>query len=280
MHLGALNGINSVAEEYKKQGDQLKNEKKYREAILFYRKAAGLHPDDKTLISLIELCEREIQETDFHSSIDYSSNTKNAFEDSSVDLSNDKNSGIAGEYISFSNIEDNEWNLIGLSAEDYNFEQNGIIFLRSGKLKKAIYEKSQKDVDVEFNVQLNTGRKDKRAGIIIGYNSNNDFGTEDYFLFSTDIVGNFLLQKISGGEEKNLLSISRQIYSPNDSIIFKLKIKSLGPWIMIYNDQKLLDSWLGKEFITGKIGLYAEPNINVEFSYFNISSAFESEIKD
>jgi len=280
MHLGALNGINSVAEEYKKQGDQLKNEKKYREAILFYRKAAGLHPDDKTLISLIELCEREIQNTDFPSSIDYSSNTKNAFEDSSVDLSNDKNSDIAGENISFSNIEDNEWNLIGLSEDDYEFEQYGIIFLRSGKLKKAIYEKSQKDVDVEFYVQLNTGRKDKRAGIIIGYNRNNDFGTEDYFLFSTDIVGNFLLQKISGGEEKKLLSVSRQIYSFKDSLIFKLKIKSLGPWIMIYNDQNLLDSWLNEEFITGKIGLYAEPNINVEFSYFKISSAFESEIKD
>jgi len=280
MHLGALNGINSVAEEYKKQGDQLKDENNYREAILFYKKAAGLRPDDKMLISLIELCEREIQNTDFPSPIDYSSNTKNAFEDSSVDLSNDKNSDIAGENISFSNIENNEWNLIGLSEDDYEFEQNGIIFFRSAKLKKAIYEKSQKDVDVEFYVQLNTGRKDKRAGIIIGYNLNNDFGTEDYFLFSTDIVGNFLLQKISGGEEKNLLSISRQIYSPNDSIIFKLKIKSLGPWIMIYYDHKLLDSWLGKEFITGKIGLYAEPNINVEFSYFKISSAFESEIKD
>ena len=49
---------------------------------------------------------------------------------------------------------------------------------------------------------------------------------------------------------------------------------------MIYNDQKLLESWLSKEFIAGKIGLYADPNIDVEFSYLNISSAFESEIKD
>ena len=280
MYLGALDGINVIADEYKKQGDQLKNENNYREAILFYKKAAGLQPDDKTLKSLIELCEREIHKSDFPSSIDYSSKTKNAFEDSSVDLSKDKNSDIAGENISFSDIEYNEWNLIGLSEEDYEFEQNGIIFLRSGKLKKAIYEKSQNDVDVEVNVQLNTGRQEKRAGIIIGYNSSNEIGTEDYFLFSTNNMGNFLLQKISGGQEKNLLSISRQIYSSNDSKNFKLKIKSLGPWIMIFNDQKLLDSWLSKEFITGKIGLYADPNIDVEFSYFNISSAFESEIKD
>ena len=280
MHLGALNGINLVVEEYKKQGDQLKDEKNYRQAILFYKKAAGLQPDDKTLLSLIELCEREIHKSDFPSSIDDLSKTKNAFEDSSAGNLNDKDSDVAGENISFADIESNEWSLDGLSEEDYEFKQNGIIFLRSSKLKKAIYEKSQKDVDVQINLQLNTGRKDKRAGIIIGYNSNNVFGTEDYFRFSTDIMGNFLLQKISGGEEKKLLSVSRPLQSSNDSKIFKLKIKSLGPWIMIYSDQKLLDSWLGKEFITGKIGLYAEPNINVEFSYFNISSAFESEIKD
>jgi len=280
MHLGALDGINVIADEYKKQGDQLKNENNYQEAILFYKKAAGLQPDDKTLISLIKLCEREIHKSDLQSSIDYTSKTKNAFEDSTVDLSNDKNSDIAGENISISDNEYNEWNLIGLSEGDYEFEQNGIIFLRSGKLKKAIYEKSQNDVDVEVNVQLNTGRQEKRAGIIIGYNSNNEIGTEDYYLFSTNNMGNFLLQKISGGQEKKLLSVSRQTYLSKDSKTFNLKIKSLGPWIMIYNDQNLLDSWLSKEFITGKIGLYADPNINVEFSYFNVSSAFESEIKD
>jgi len=47
---------------------------------------------------------------------------------------------------------------------------------------------------------------------------------------------------------------------------------------MIYNDQKLLDSWSSKELITGKIGLYADPNIDVEFSNFNISSAIEGKI--
>ena len=280
MHLGAIDGINEIADEYKKQGDQLKNEKNYREAILFYKKTAVLKPDDKTLISLIELCAREIHNSDFPSSIDYSSKTKNAFEDSSVSHSKDKNSDIAGENISFSDTENNEWNLDGLSEDDYQIEQNGIIFMRSMKLKKAIYEKPQKDVDVEVNVQLSAGMKGKRAGIIIGYNRNNDIGTEDYFLFSTDNMGNFLLQKFSGGQEKKLLSVYRQIHSSNDTETFQLKIKSLGPWIMIYYDQKLLDSWLSKEFITGEIGLYADPNIDVEFSYFNISSAFENEIKD
>ncbi|MCK5280454.1 MAG: Stp1/IreP family PP2C-type Ser/Thr phosphatase, partial [Cyclobacteriaceae bacterium] len=34
MHLGALDGINAVADEYKKQGDKLKNENNYTEALL------------------------------------------------------------------------------------------------------------------------------------------------------------------------------------------------------------------------------------------------------
>jgi len=280
MHLGALDGINLIADEYKKQGDQLKNENNYREAILFYKKAAGLQPNDKTLKSLIKLCEREIKNTDLPSPVNYSSKTKDSIEDSSADQLKDKNSDIAGENSSFLNIRPNEWNLDGLSKDDYEIEQNGIIFLKSMKLKKVIYEKPQKDVDVEVNVQLNSSRQGKRVGIIIGYNSSNEFGTEDYFLFSTDKTGDFLLQKISGSQEKKLLSVSRQIDPFNDSKTFQLKVKSLGPWIMVYNDQKLLDSWLGKEFITGKIGLYADPNIDVEFYYFNISSAFESKIKD
>ena len=48
---------------------------------------------------------------------------------------------------------------------------------------------------------------------------------------------------------------------------------------MIYNNDKLLDSWLSKDFIMGRIGLYAEGQTSAEFSNLRISSAFEDKTK-
>jgi hypothetical protein len=49
---------------------------------------------------------------------------------------------------------------------------------------------------------------------------------------------------------------------------------------MIYNDDKLLESWLENDFVNGKIGLFAESGTYAEFSNFKVTSAFLSkEIK-
>jgi len=45
---------------------------------------------------------------------------------------------------------------------------------------------------------------------------------------------------------------------------------------MIYNNSKLLKSWLGKEFIKGRIGLYVDYGTNADFSSFKVSSAIEA----
>jgi hypothetical protein len=44
---------------------------------------------------------------------------------------------------------------------------------------------------------------------------------------------------------------------------------------MLYNDGKLLESYLGNDFINGRFGLYADPNVHVEFDGLIINSAFE-----
>ena len=44
---------------------------------------------------------------------------------------------------------------------------------------------------------------------------------------------------------------------------------------MLYNDNKLLESYLNSDFIKGLIGLYSERNTQVEFTDLKISSAFE-----
>ena len=73
---------------------------------------------------------------------------------------------------------------------------------------------------------------------------------------------------------ETLLSIKRSLDTSKK--FYRLKIKCLGPWVMIYNDGKLLDSYLSKDFIKGRIGLYSESYTYAEFSNIQISSAFEN----
>ena len=54
-----------------------------------------------------------------------------------------------------------------------------------------------------------------------------------------------------------------------------LKVKCLGPWIMLYANNKFIKAWESKEFVVGKIGLFADPGTLVEFTNFRTSSALE-----
>jgi len=58
-----------------------------------------------------------------------------------------------------------------------------------------------------------------------------------------------------------------------------MKIKCLGPWIMIYINQKLLKAWYNDTFVIGKIGLFADANTLVEFSGYKISRAINTSEK-
>jgi len=49
MHIGAIDGINQIAEFYKKRAKRLKQEKKYQQSLTFFNKALVLRPKDGTL---------------------------------------------------------------------------------------------------------------------------------------------------------------------------------------------------------------------------------------
>ncbi len=129
-----------------------------------------------------------------------------------------------------------------------------------------------KDIDIEVDMQFDGNSVDK-AGIIIGYTQSENRDTENYYLFTLDNSGNYTLLKFNNRTEDLLLSGKKP--ADLDKKIFTLKIKCLGPWIMIYSNSKLLESYLSSDFIKGHIGLYAEQNTQANFSDLKISSAFE-----
>ena len=130
------------------------------------------------------------------------------------------------------------------------------------------------DIDVSFELRID-GQTDAgyKAGVIVGYSKLENDGSENYYLFAVDNLGNYKLLKFKNGNEEVLVSGGNQI--DINKKVFNLKIKCLGPWIMLYNDNKLLKSYFNDGFVKGRIGLFSDSNLQVEFDDLIIGSAFE-----
>ena len=276
MHIGALNGIKMISNEYIKRGKVLMDEEKYEYAITYFRKADELSANDQNLQKLILFCEQELEalNTENLSGTNFHSRDENNLDE---EINKIADSGNAANYPEESNslkIDLSEWNFNDLTDSDYSAYEAGFEFSNTNRDKKVIYNNVLEDVDFEVELKFKANRSGDRAGIIIGYNED-QFKKDTYFLFIVERTGKFILSKVSDNTNEELLLVKK----PIDANRFKLKAKCLGPWIMIYNNDKLLDSWLSKDFIMGRIGLYAEGQTSAEFSNLKISSAFEDKTK-
>lgn len=271
MHAGALNGKEAVYLEFKKRGDQLVNENLLNDGLYYYKKAIALKPDDKVLKDKIILFEKKNREIPIKKKTDVKKNIK---ENTSKEYLPSEEIKLDDKRLILSSIDPLEWNLEGLTENDVKVNKDGFTFFNSNKNKKALYNKLIEDIDVEVEIQLYESPTNHKAGIIIGYNKSGNLNKENYYLFCVDNYGNYSLIKLNDDKEEILLS-AKQTLDSNKKNLW-LKIKCLGPWIMLYNDDKLLESYLSKDFIKGKIGLFTEANAYVDFTSFKISSAFEN----
>ncbi|HEY7751565.1 MAG TPA: hypothetical protein VH917_04680, partial [Ignavibacteriaceae bacterium] len=270
MHIGALNGIDIVASEYIRLGNLQRDQKKYNEALVYYYNAAELKPGDNNIAGLIAVTKNDLNSLSKNQRIVTTTENK---------IIQTKQPGIIqsepDENIVFASFKPSEWDFNALNENDFQLDQQGLTFYNSSKSKTGLYNQIMEDVDVNVRVALPANSSDAKAGIIIGYNFEAENQKENYFLFTADVSGGFKLLRRSGDSEETLVSVYRKMNPIQNKYNFNLKIKSLGPWIMIYNDDKLLESWLGKEFVKGKLGLYAFDGTHAEFSDFKVTTAFK-----
>ena len=242
---------------------------KVDEALLAYKMAFVLNPENKDLANKII----SIQKGSLNSSTEVKkakdNNNKQKVQITDQQTSDSKSD--AGS-LTFSSMDLAEWDATGLSNEDYKYQDNKFIFLKTDKPKKLIYKQAMEDIDVSFKLRID-GPANHKAGIIVGYNRLENEGSENYYLFAVDNSGNYTLLKYKNGNEEVLVSGRNQI--DINKKVFNLKIKCLGPWIMLYNDNKLLKSYFNDGFVKGRIGLFSDSNLQVEFDNLTIASAFE-----
>jgi hypothetical protein len=276
--LGALNGVYRITTQYIKVGNKFRKENEYQRAVLFYRKAIRLRPNDKEILKEIKFCENKIQNNNLATDI----STTSAFE-KGISLNMSKTQSInkintKENFKSTDNVPN--WIIEGLSEDDFQFGSNDVTLKASSKVKKILSGKPYYDIDYEVNVQPNNNNEEGKVGLIVGHSIDKGIDTETYFLISIEQSGNLKLHEFSNGSKKQLFSIPLDLSESTDFIIYKLKLKCLGPWIMIYNNQKLLKAWYNEKLIRGKVGLFADQNTYVHFTKIKISNIIHTENKN
>ena len=254
--LKVLNKIDLIYNDFVNQGDQLLLRNDFKKAIIYYKKAEVIKPNDKKIINLIKYCDNK-------EATNQSEVLMTNFQDDSK-----RTKFNSGKIISSKNQQDpfyksSNWFLGELQTTDYNFLQDSIIFKNTPKIKKIIFNKYFSDVDIQIKIHLINVDRNSEVGLIVGYNRNK-IEEESFFSITTNQKDNIALKKTFNNTSKELFSAPIEINS--DSRCINLKIRCLGPWLMVYYNQNLLKAWLDDNIIEGRIGLYASSKNFVKFS--------------
>lgn len=278
MHLSSIDGIARIAEKYKNKADILREKQRFQDALLLYRNAADLRPKDQELRKRIALCEEQVKNALVTPGLLPPKQLEETASEagSRNDHVPEAEPGKGSNQLLSWGIKTADWKFPGLSGAEYEVTNSGITFLNTPDAKKAIYYEDFVDVNIEVQANLNEGSIHGRLGIIMGYKEKVEDRFVTFYLFSITGRKEFLLERISAEKTERLLSVPIGAGSEEDFSALYLRAKCLGPWIMIYLNQKLLKAWLGKEIVKGNIGLFVDPNIRVEFSQFRFSSALEN----
>ena len=274
MNMSSLSGIYNIAKEYIKSGDVQKNNNNYYPALELYRKALQLQPNDRKIEKLIENCQNALIAQSNQSKESVNNIKDNASDTKTKKFSEKK----VGTPVNTPNktIKSSFWNTEDLLKEDFKVSGNDIKFDSNNRSKKAINKSVLKDVIVNVKVKFNNVSNNSSAGIIIGYNWNKTTSVETYFLFTVVPKKRFVLNEVTDGNKDEILSIPYDSSIMNETSTYLLGVKYFGPWIMLYNGDRLLKAFFNESFIVGKVGLYADPNTDVEFSNFTITPAIDN----
>ncbi|MDT3697562.1 MAG: protein phosphatase 2C domain-containing protein [Ignavibacterium sp.] len=269
LHIGALSGRENVILKYIQAGNELLAVNKKDEALLNFKKAYTLDPNDKELNNKIMI----IEKSDNKNLSDNNKNPKvnkdqlkKQLDDKTVNKDDDE------KEIIFANFNLSNWEKPGLSAGDFKNNDDRIAFLKTNKSKKIFFKQAMEDIDLNVDVRFDE-YSNENAGVIVGYNRDENSGNENYYLFLLNNSRSYSLIKVNDDKKETIVT-GKQIMDTGKKG-FQIKLKCLGPWIMIYNDNKLLESYLSSDFIKGKFGFFADSNVEVEFSNLTIKSAFE-----
>ncbi len=241
MHQAALNGVNEIATRYSSLAEKYLKEKKFTEALNYFKKAAEIQPGNEKIKGLIRLCARQMEYYDIGM-------------DSSVE--NNHLSETAGSQITVTRFDLPRWGYPGTNKNEFSITSSELSFTNTLTEKFIIYDSDINDISIAIN--FITENSNSTFGLIIGYVS-----PTEYYIFKHTPDGDYILQKINGSDTEKLLVVSSR---GSDNISQKLmKVKYSDNTISIYNENGLLSSYRSYTRVFGKAGLYVDKNVSVKF---------------
>jgi tetratricopeptide (TPR) repeat protein len=264
LNLDAVDKVNIIYNEYLNNAEYYMSVKLFKNALEYYQRANEIKPNDEQIMNIISYCKERI-ENDSSSAVDASSNKITTQEKDNFTDGVPDNTDSGKNY---SLYDSSYWQLDDLNSSDYKFGKNGIAFFDSPVSKKIISKNSYNDIEIMVEIGFSKNGLLGNNGLIVGYNRNRENNIESYFSISINDNNELKLAK-------HVANISSLIFSTTQNItskdIIELKIKCLGPWIMLYFDGNLLKAWLNDNIIYGKIGLFSSRNSSINFSKLSIS---------
>ncbi|OGU72991.1 MAG: hypothetical protein A2V93_00740 [Ignavibacteria bacterium RBG_16_34_14] len=253
MNLGALEGLNNIAAFYLNKADKLKAEKKFGEALEIYLKVQKIQPEDIEIRNSILICENQIKFSD------------------NPDLLNTNNENPGSEEIKYqvnvSSINQQEWSFINIDKSQYEIDGRSIKFYNTSFEKKSLMNFNLNDAVISTDIKIFSKPDGSGAGIILGYNRSEPGNRENFYLLKFN--GNdYVLQMVSDNSVEQLLS---QPVNDKNSNERNLRVKCSGNLINIYDGMNLINSWKSPGKVFGKVGIYADKNVLVEFQNILIS---------
>lgn len=267
-NMTSINAIYRIAEKYKKLGNWEKDNGKYQSAEDYYSKALILLPNNTDLIKLIADCKNSVSGNISRQpeKIGNISTPKKVTEPKKTTALEEKMIENTSEEDKLMNI--NNWDFSGINNSDYDFSSNGIGFMKSEIAKKAIYKNNVSDFEINCEMDLTGSQKQYNAGMIVGYKSESD-----YYLVTVSGISGFLIEKIS---QDGKTVLSQNEIGENENNKFSVKVKCFGPWIMFYSNNKIVGTKIENQIISGKFGLYADKNTQINYKGLKISPAIQN----
>ncbi|MBP9581238.1 MAG: serine/threonine-protein phosphatase, partial [Ignavibacterium sp.] len=137
LHVSALNGKEQVILKYIQNGNQLVIDHKVDEALLSYKMAFALNPENRELANKIISIQKGVQNTSTVVKKTTENNSKQKVQITDQQTSDPKKD-VGNQ--TYSSMDLTEWDAIGLSADDYKYQDKKFIFLKTNKSKKIIYK--------------------------------------------------------------------------------------------------------------------------------------------
>ncbi|HSD63983.1 MAG TPA: protein phosphatase 2C domain-containing protein [Ignavibacteriaceae bacterium] len=248
MHQAALKGVNEIAEAYFSKANNLMYLKRFEEALTYYQKVESIQPENEIVKNRIKLCNSQIG---INPAVDSSMPEKDTTTVERLE---------PGSQITRFDLPG--WNYPGTNKNEFTIRSHELDFQNTLSVKNIIYNEDLFDVTLVVSTVVNN--KSSSVGLIIGYSS-----PSDYYIYKHHPGGEYVLQKVQGGETQNLLTIKPDASESPDRNL--LKIQYTNNLISIYNENGLLSSYKSIWGIYGKAGLFVDKNSTAKFQNIFLS---------